>query len=116
MSEEKMSKNVDMHQFSASGIARGEPINDSEANQVSDDICDRLDQVFDLIFSSPLQKNPINFLEFSGISSGGNVVPSGSVKKIISEIDFSSKIIRIELHIALSIPVSSKLLSSYKPK
>jgi len=29
-----------------------------------------------LIFSSPLQKNPINFLEFSGISSGGNVVPS----------------------------------------
>ena len=55
MSEEKMSKNVDMHQFNASGIAKGVPINNTEANQVSDDICDRLDQVFDLIFSSSKQ-------------------------------------------------------------
>lgn len=55
MSRWKMSKKVDLNKFVTSGLSTGKPIDHSSANQVSDDICNKLDQVFDLIFTSSKQ-------------------------------------------------------------
>ncbi len=55
MSELEMSKKVDLNKLVTSGLVTGKPIDQTEANQVSDDICNKLDQVFDLIFVSSKQ-------------------------------------------------------------
>ena len=55
MSELEMSKKVDLNKLVTSGLATGKPIDQTAANQVSDDICNKLDQVFDLIFVSSKQ-------------------------------------------------------------
>ena len=43
---------VDLNDISLRNLAKGEDVAGSEANQISDDICSLLDQVFDLIFNS----------------------------------------------------------------
>ena len=50
-----MSKNVDIDRLTSSGLASGQPVQQAAANQINDDICNKLDQVFDLIFTSSKQ-------------------------------------------------------------
>ena len=48
-------KEVDLNLLNSSGMPSGRDINDTASNQINDDICSRLDYVFDLIFSSTWQ-------------------------------------------------------------
>ena len=50
-----MNQDVDVNQMNSMGLAKGESIDSTEANQLGDEISSMLDQVFDLIFNSSKQ-------------------------------------------------------------
>ncbi len=50
-----MNQDLDVNQMNSMGLAKGESIDSTEANQLGDEISSMLDQVFDLIFNSSKQ-------------------------------------------------------------
>ena len=50
-----MSEELNLGQLQTSGLSQGQQVDQTAANQISEDISNMLDQVFDLIFMSSKQ-------------------------------------------------------------